>query len=72
MARCSAPLLAVARAYVSTLATADEPVRGERVSLWLQGTCLPLLAPVGCIAHGAAAGGGRAGGSRSVRLEATW
>lgn len=55
MARCSAPLLAVVRAYASTVAPPDGPLCAARVSLRLHGASLPLFASVGCVAHAAAA-----------------
>jgi hypothetical protein len=79
MARCSAPLLAVARAYASTVGPPGTPLCAARVSLRLRGACLsasapaplpaplPLFASVGCVAHAAAPGG-----RRTILLQATW
>ena len=67
MARCSAPLAAVARAYASTLGPAAAgPAAGEHVTLWRGGARLPLSELVGCVAGAAGPAG------QPLELQAAW
>jgi hypothetical protein len=64
MARCSAPLAAVARAYAGTVGLAREgPLAAERLTLWRGGARVPLGELVGQVAGG---------GGQPLELQAAW